>query len=403
MSAAASGQPAPRHVPAELVADVDIYDVPGAGRDFHAAWRGLQDSISHPLIWTPHHGGHWIAVRGRDVFDIFADHERFSSCRNTLPRTPTVALGGALMLDPPEHQPFRQFLNTGLSPRTVRRMAPVVRSVAIDLIEGFKARGACEFVAEFADVLPLTVFLTLVDLPLADRPMLARLAAVNTRDADMGRRLQAWRDLRAYVRPVLAARRSARGDDLLSEIVHADVGGRQMTENEALGAATHLMIAGLDTVSSLLGFVMMHLARDAGLRRALASDPARIPDAVREMIRRFPVVIQAREVRAEMVLHDVTLKQGDMIALPTMFYNLDPSEYDAPLALRPDRHVPATATFGNGIHRCPGATLGRSELEIALTEWLALIPDFEIGDESRVAIQQGVVATVANLPLRWPL
>jgi cytochrome P450 len=174
-----------------------------------------------------------------------------------------------------------------------------------------------------------------------------------------------------------------------------------MTENEALGAATHLMIAGLDTVSSLLGFVMMFLARDAGLRRTLAAEPARIPDAVREMVRRFPVVIQAREVQDDVVLHGVMLKRGDMIALPTMLYNLDPAEYADPLALRPDRHVPATATFGNGIHRCPGATLGRSELEIALTEWLARVPDFEIADESAVAIQQGVVATVSNLPLRW--
>jgi cytochrome P450 len=393
--------PTPSHIAPHLVADVDIYALPGGEADFHAAWRTFQAQTPHPFIWTPRNGGHWIAMGGRDVFETFADHARFSSCRNTLPATPSVALGGALMLDPPEHQPFRAFLNTGLSPKTVRRMEPVIRRVAIDLIEGFAARGGCEFVAEFADVLPLTVFLTLVDLPLTDRAMLARLAAINTRHDDPQTRLQAWRDLRAYVRPVLAARRAQRGDDPLSEVVHADIGGRTMSENEALGAATHLMIAGLDTVSSLLGFVMMYLAREPAHRRALAADPASIPEACKELIRRFPVVIAAREVRADVELHGVLLKQGDMVALPTMLFNLDPAEFPDPLAADFGRAVPATCTFGNGVHRCPGAILGRSELAIALEEWLKRIPAFEIAPGEAPQVKGGIVATVTRLPLRW--
>ena len=277
----------------------------------------------------------------------------------------------------------------------------MIRRVARGLVEDVLPKGECEFVAAFADVLPLTVFLTLIDLPLTDRAMLARWAATNTRDENLAAREDAWRSLRNYVKPVLAARREAPGDDIISQIATLEVDGKRLSDAEALGACTHLMIAGLDTVSSLLGFVMMYLARHGEHRRALAADPARIPEACKELIRRFPLVIQAREVRADIELHGVTLKEGDMIAMPSMLYNLDPAVFDEPLALDFSRPVTTTCTFGNGVHRCPGAILGRSELAIALEEWLARIPEFEIADDAGAVAKGGVVVTVQSLKLRW--
>lgn len=184
MNVSLGASPIPPHVPAHLVIDFDVYNPPGAEDDLHAAWARFQQDTVYPLVWTPRHGGHWIAVRGRDVYDIYADHERFSSEANTVPPPLEKLPLGALVLDPPEHKPFRAFLNTGLSPKVVRALEPTIRGLIVDLIEEMRPRGGCEFIHDFADVVPLTVFLKLVDIPLADRARLAEWAAQNTRSAD---------------------------------------------------------------------------------------------------------------------------------------------------------------------------------------------------------------------------
>lgn len=393
--------PIPPHVPRRLVVDFDVYDPPGAGEDIHAAYARFQRETPEPLVWTPRHGGHWIAVRGRDVFDIHADHERFSSTINTVPAPPKPLPLGALSLDPPEHGPFRAALNSGLSPRAVRDLEPSLRALSVELIEGFRPRGGCEFIREFADVVPLAMFLTLVDLPQADRPMLAEWAAWNTRSSDPKVRDEGARKIRRYLEPYLEQRRAHPGEDMLSRVARIEVEGRPISPDEALGAATHLMIAGLDTVSSLLGFVTLFLARNRAHRRELIADPRRVPAAAHELIRRFPLVVMARQVREDMVLHGVTLKRGDVIAVPTMFYNLDQEVYPDPLAVDWTRKVPDTCTFGAGVHRCPGALLGRAELAVALEEWLKRIPDFRVEPGRTVRVNGGIVATVSELPLRW--
>lgn len=402
-AAKSAPRPIPAHVPPELVVDFDVYD-PAAGQggiDYHDAWVRFQQTTEHPLVWTPRYGGHWIALHGDDVFDIHADHERFSSGRNTVPPTREVPPLGALVLDPPQHGPYRAFLTEGLSPKVVRAMEPAIRTLIAGLVAEIAPRGGCDFVADFADVVPMTVFLRLVDVPVADREKLAGWAAVNTRVSDPAQRDAAARSLRDYLRPVLAARRANPGEDMLSRIVTAEVDGARLSDEAALGACTHLMIAGLDTVASLLGFVMLFLARNPDHRRALVADPSAIPGAVKELIRRFPLVTMARQLRADTVLHGIELREGDMIAVPSMLYNLDAREYADPLAVDWQRPVLSTCTFGNGVHRCPGATLGQRELQITLEEWLARIPDFEVDTTRPVAVQGGIVATVTALHLRW--
>ena len=393
----------PNHVPRDLVVDFDVYNPAAPGEDFHAAWVRFRKAIKTPLVWSTHYGGHWIAVRGQEVFDIYADHERFSSGLNTVPRATSRAPLGAIGMDPPEHTPFRAFLNAGLSPKVVRELEPGVRALAIELIEGFKPQGGCEFISRFADVLPLTVFLNLVDVPLDHRMMLAKWASTVTRVTDVELRDNASRSLRSYLRPLIAERRARPGEDMLSRIVNASVDGRALSDEEAVGACTHLLIAGLDTVSSLLGFVMLFLARNPDQRRALAADPQRIRGAVKELIRRFPLVVMSREVRADTEVCGVALKAGDMITVPSMLYNLDEDVYPDPLVVDWNRPVLATCTFGSGVHRCPGAPLGQREVLIALEEWLARIPEFQVDETQAFKVNGGVVATLDRLSLCWPI
>jgi cytochrome P450 len=308
---------------------------------------------------------------------------------------------GALIKDPPEHHAYRQFLNVGLSPRVVRDNEAAIRARAIALIDGFKARGHCEVVRDFADVLPLSVFLSLVGLPLEDRARLAEWTAETVRGADVVAREQAFTALADYLSPVLAARRGAGGEDMLSAIANLEVAGELISNEEAVGAAIHLCMAGLDTVASLLVFVLAYLARHPEERRRLITEPARLAGAATEFTRRFPIVVMSRRVRRDMTFEGVTLKENDMITAATMLYNLDPDLFPRPLEFDPNRRTVQLATFGHGIHRCPGAILGRTELIVTLQEWLKRIPDFDIVDESALHTQGGIVASMPTLSLRW--
>ena len=393
----------PAHVPPELVVDFDIYGSSVGSDDYLVAWSRLQQEIGHKVIWTPRNGGHWVAMRGPGVLAVYADSARLSSDSFGVP----VAEGdqvplGALIVDPPDHHFYRGFLDKGMSLLVVRANEAAIRTRAIGLIEGFQARGHCDFVKEFGDVLPLSVFLSLVGLPLEDREMLSAWTADTVRGADLAAREAAFTNLANYLGPVIEQRRATPGDDMFSAIATLKVGERPLTQAEAVGAAIHLCMAGLDTVASLLVFVIAHLARHPELRRQLIAEPQKIPAAVSEGIRRFAIVIMSRRVRADIEFEGVSLKTNDMISAPSMLYNLDPDIYPDPLHFDLGRRVAKVATFGDGIHRCPGALLGRAELTITLQEWLKRIPEFELADEKALKVVGGIVACMEHLPLRWP-
>ncbi len=392
----------PTHVPAERVVDLDIYAPQRAGEDYFAAWLRWRESTPHSVVWSDHHGGHWLALRGPDVLDVLSDHSRYSVDAFGVPRAPAGQRPlGALIKDPPTHAPYRRFLNLGLSPRVVSGSEAAIRARAIALIEGLKPRGGCEVVRDFADELPLSVFLDLVGLPLTDREMLAEWTAETVRGANVAAREAAFHALGDYLAPVLAQRRGHGGTDMLSAIADLQVDGIPIANDEAVGAAIHLCMAGLDTVASLLVFVLAYLADHADERARLRADPVRLQSAAIEFTRRYPIVVMSRRVREDITLGGVTLRADDMVTAPTMLYNLDPDLFPDPLRFDPNRRSPQIATFGHGIHRCPGAILGRTELMITLQEWLTRIPEFELVDRDELHTNGGIVASMAKLHLRW--
>nr|WP_232372783.1 cytochrome P450 [Acuticoccus mangrovi] len=145
---------------------------------------------------------------------------------------------------------------------------------------------------------------------------------------------------------------------------------------------------------------MRHLARDDALRDTLVADPALLPAAVREMTRRFAIMTKARLVRADQVLDGVTLKAGDMVVMPPL-HGLDPAIFPDPLRVDLDRPAAPHSTYGNGVHRCPGAQLAEAEIVIMLEEWLARIPQFTLDPDRPTRMQGGVLGTVVTCHLRW--
>ena len=118
------------------------------------------------------------------------------------------------------------------------------------------------------------------------------------------------------------------------------------------------------------------------------------------MLRRFPIMTKARLVRHDIAVGGITMKAGDMVVLPPLS-GLDDTIFDNPMAIDLERVQAPNATFGNGVHRCPGALLAQTELEIMVGEWLKRIPEFEIDRQQPPTMKGGVLGAILTLHLRW--
>ena len=394
----------PDNVPEDRVLDFNLHQPVPAGRTVHEFWRDAMARATHDVMWTPHNGGHWMVMDPDLCETVLTSPERFSSRVVIVPRDP---MGEAyskyipLSLDPPHHGPFRKLLNDGLSPKMISQRKDAMRSLTIDLIEGFRTNGRCNFSHDFAEQLPIRIFLRLVDLPEADLPELKYLADQFTRPDGTITVPEVEQRFSDYIGPVIRERRGGTGDDLITRMINGQVYGRDLTHDEAENLCTQALVGGLDTVVNLLGYVFSHLGQDAATRRALVEDPGKIDDAILEFMRRFPVVSDSREVIGECSLDAVTFKPGDMVMASTVVIALSDRSNPEPMEFRLGRQARRQFLFGKGHHICPGAYLARTELKMVLEEWLTRIPEFRLASGTSLSFTSGIVATVDPFELEW--
>jgi camphor 5-monooxygenase len=394
----------PAHVPEERVIDFNLHQPMPAGVSVHQFWRQVMADAPHDVMWTPHSGGHWLVLDPDLAEAVLTDPAHFSSRVVIVPRDPAGEAYSKyipLSLDPPHHGPYRKLLNEGLSPRAIASRKEAMRALTVELIEGFRANGRCNFTHDFAEQLPIRIFLRLVDLPLADSARLKQLADQFTRPDGSLTFDEVERGFSDYIGPVIRERRGGSGDDLITQMVSGQVQGRDLTQDEAENLCTQALVGGLDTVVNLLGFVFAHLAQDGETRRALAADPGKLDDAILEFLRRFPVVSDSREVIGEVEFGGVTFQPRDMVMASTVTIALSERSNPDAMDFRLGRQARRQFIFGKGHHTCPGAHLARTELKLVLEEWLARIPEFGLPEGGALSYTSGIVATVDPFDLVW--
>lgn len=402
MSQAAVLEPAarPAHIPAELVRDVDFFHLIEGEEDAQEAWLRLRDR-GPPIFWTPRNGGHWIVTRAADIEVVQLDHTRFSHRNILLPPQPHM-FPTMLTMDPPEHTPYRRLITPAFLPKVVNLLEERVRQVARNRVRDLAPAGVCEFVAEFARVLPIVVFLELVDLPQSDAETLLPWAEQMVRGASVEGRAEAQRNMAGYLAKWIDARTVAPGEDLISQVIAGRIGERPATREEIFGACMLLLFGGLDTVASMLGFAARFLAMHPAHRRRLVAEPELIPHAAEEIIRRHGLSNTGRQIVGDFVFQGVRFRDGDLVQVPNCLHGLDEAVNADPLSVDFDRERPIRhAVFGAGPHTCPGSVLARRELRVFLEEWLAVIPEFGIEPGTRPRIATGMVNGVTELRLVW--
>ena len=391
----------PDHVPPDLIVDYDTFSVDAPDGDFAAAMVRLRDSGVPELFWTPRNGGHWVATKGAHVRQILEDAATFSSRAMRVPKQANPAVPIIpLMVDPPDHAHYRRLLSRAMTPGAVKLLADRARALSIGLIEELQPKGQCEFVADFAQQMPIAIFMGMLDLPARDRPVIMAIVDRIIRPDVPETRHRGFADLAGYTMAKVRERRAAPADDLVSDLARASFDGRPLRDDELQGLMAVLMLAGLDTVASMLTFITRHLALHPERRAELRARPGIMTAAIEEFLRRMAMVNLTRELACDTALGGVALRQGDLIVAPTALGNF-PEDGGDWLAVDFDRPRMVHATFGAGAHYCMGSSLARAEIRIFLEEWLKRIPDFAIAEGASLEVKVGATAMMPSLPLVW--
>jgi cytochrome P450 len=347
----------------------------------------------------------WYLLRYDDIREALQYYELFSSRSvQYLGDSPQRMLPEEL--DPPEHAKYRRLLNTPLAPGAVRSRTEQVRAFCISLVEGIAPSGECDFLADFAQRFPTTIFMDLMGLP-ADKTA-EFIASAQTvlhltgdQDPDFSKRAAAAMEIISDLGSAVASHRTEPRDDLITRLLNSTVDDRPVTDDELYQLGFLLFLAGLDTVANVLTYTFRYLAGNPSLRRLLRVEPDRIPDAVEEFLRLFSIASTVRVLTRDAEFAGCPMKAGDRVVLPTASAGRDGDQYPDPDEFRLDRFPNPHLAFGAGPHRCPGAHLARLELRIALEEWHRRIPDYELAADPPVAEYVGAVAGLDALPLRW--
>jgi cytochrome P450 len=313
-----------------------------------------------------------------------------------------------LQIDPPDHVRYRRLLDPVFAPRNVYPLEKDVAELTNQLIDGFIDDGHADVSQRLAIPLPAAIFLRIFGLPYEGLAGFMRLKDGIIRaegaDADerQGNRARAGQEVYALFEDVIAQRRAEPRDDLISKLVHSEVGGERLTQGEALDICFLLLLGGLDTVSISLQCMFHHLATHPGHRRELAADPTLAPAVVEELLRwETPVQGVSRVAVADTAVGGCPFPRGTRFQVMVASVNTDPDTapgYDhVDFHRENNRHL----AFGGGIHRCLGSHLARVELRTVLREWHRRIPDYGLEPGAEVVWNDAMLRGIDHLHLSW--
>ncbi len=393
----------------DWASDFDHAD-PEYNKNAHAIWDQLRGTC--PVAHTQRYGGTWLPTTHDLVHEIAYDTDHFSSRGVVVatvkpsdnPDAPPAPIGGAppITSDPPFHQHARKILLPAFAPPAINEWEPEVRRLCRDLIESMGSLDVVDAAVQYAQHIPVNVIARMLGFPPEDGELFRGfvhnvLEAINL---EPGTRIQAFQELDAYISKQVQDHIENPRDDLTSFLLNAKIFDNPLSPQHVGGTIILRRIAGIDTTWSAIGSSLWHRATNPVDRRRLVDNPALMPMAIEEFLRAYAPVTMARVVKEDYDFHGVEMKQNDWVLLPFPAANRDPEEWDDADKVIIDREVNRHAAFGLGIHRCLGSNLARLELRVAVEEFLAAYPDFELAPDEVVKWSVGQIRGPRELPLR---
>lgn len=352
-------------------------------------------------VW-PHF---WMISRAKDVNDALADWRTFSSARGTLIDTDISLIPPNMFnMDPPRHDELRAILARVLTPARVAKLEPHIRASARAILEGLVDRGGCDASPDYSHQIPTLTMCELLDLPVSDRDQFLawNMATLAGGDFTSPAALAAYAEMGRYWTDLVAERRVHRSDDLISQILHNQSEGKELSDEEIGGFCSLLHDASQNTTMNMIANAIISLGLYPDERRKLVREPARWPQALEEILRFVsPVQGLARATTRDVLIGDATIPKGDQVLLLYGSANHDETVFPNPDVLDLDRPVKSHWTFGHGIHFCLGNAVARLETRVALEVLLEFAPDYAVDAGGIVRNQLVPTRGVAHAPIEF--
>jgi cytochrome P450 len=322
---------------------------------------------------------------------------------------PAIPLG----LDGPIHKQYRHLIDPIFTAKRVAPLAERVRSLAHELIDGFIDDGHVNVHHEWCEPLPATIFLSVMGLPLEDLDNFLKFKTMTlsggssadlTDEQRLANQLEAITWIQSYFNASLdeREREPEPRDDIIGQLLSAEVDGHRLTRQDVLDILGLFMIAGLDTVAASLACMLSFFARNPDQRQMILDDRSLMRSAVEELMRfESPVTEGFRIATEEITLPSgTTIPAGGWMHISWSAANLDPAVFDDPLTPNLRREPNPHIGFASGFHRCLGSHLARMELVTALDAWHDRIPHYRIGTDEPLRYT-GNPRAPHELPLAW--
>jgi cytochrome P450 len=293
-----------------------------------------------------------------------------------------------LFLDPPDHTRLRSLVNKAFTPRAVEALRGRTGEIAADLLDAVAGKETFDLIAAFAGPLPTVVIAEMIGVDTAERarfkewsdwivqvfnPFLPEDQRQKMEEADQ--------NLSEYFHRVIAERRQSPGDDLVSRLIVAQEEGDRLNDEEMVTMLQLLLVAGNVTTTDLIGNGVYALLSNPEQAQKLRDDPSLINNAVEEILRYDPPVVQTgRTALADYHVAGAHIPPGGSIAPSLAAANHDPAVYPEPERFDITRADTHHHSFGGGAHYCLGAPLARMEAQVAINALLARFPALTLAD-----------------------
>ncbi len=306
-----------------------------------------------------------------------------------------------------DHRRLRNLVNPALSPRSVNRYRPAMRRFLEQLLDQVPADGRCEFVGGFAKPYPSLVIAEVMGAALEDAPELYRWSNLIQRQFDPTSLMtdraeieQAVAEFYAYEDELIARRRPAPGDDLISALIKAEEAGDRLSDDELRNLILNILVGGVDTSQSQLAHAIRLLAAHPDQWELLRGDPRGLASAaVEEALRFEPITPFTARILIEEVEHrGVRFPSGSIVLVSAWHTNredVEPDRFD----LTAERGGARLMTFGAGIHYCVGANLARAEMQEALVFLAERVAEIALDGEPEFGTPSGIYG-LETLPLK---
>jgi len=378
----------------ERVYDLYSTDFKKNAHTIYATMRQAGPACYHPGMTDDFNV--WFVTSYEDVEMILRDHQRFVKEYRHVATPEELADWQEpegihrfldkhmLNLDPPDHTRLRSLVSKTFTARRINGLESRVQEMADALIDKVMDQGEMDLIDDYAFPLPIIVISEMLGVPTSQRNNFRRWSEIFINEPVTPAQKEEFKSQMPkfveYLGQIIAQRREYPEDDLISDLIKVEEAGDTLSEEELYSMIILLIVAGHETTTNLIGNGVLGLLEHPDQLALLRAEPARIDDAIEEILRYDGPAERAtlRWAAEDVTIGDQNIQRGQPVVVSLASANRDEKRFQRPDVLDITREDKRNLGFGFGIHYCVGAALARMEGRIAINTLIQRLPGLRL-------------------------